>query len=165
MRDTNDAQIKPYVIAHDAGEPVWFLGTLMTVKATGATTRGAFGLIEQELPPGFATPTHIHHDEDEPFYILEGEVTFHCGQQTLVAGAGSFAFLPRGIPHGFQVTSETPARLLQFNLPAGVERFFIEAGEPASDRTQPPGPPDFGKIMSLSAKYHMEILAPPPDHE
>ena len=165
MQDSSDAQVQPYVIAHDAGEPVWFLDTLMTVKATGATTRGAFGLIEQSLPPGFATPTHVHHGEDEPFYILKGEVTFRCGEQTLVAGAGAFVFLPRGIAHGFQVTSDTPARLLQFNLPAGVEQFFIEAGESAADGAQPSGPPDFGKMAALAAKYHMEILGPPPGHE
>ncbi len=163
MRDPSDAQSQPYVVAHDAGEPIWFLGTLMTVKATGDTTGDAFGLIEQELPPGFATPTHIHHNEDEPFYILEGELTFHCGERTLVAGAGAFVFLPREIAHGFQVTSETPARILQFNMPAGVERFFIEAGEPATEGAQP-GPPDFGKMMALAAKYHMEIMGPP-DHD
>jgi quercetin dioxygenase-like cupin family protein len=162
MQDANNPQTQPYVVTPDAGEAVWFLGTLMTVKATGATTGGAFGLIEQELPPGFATPTHIHHNEDEPFYVLQGELTFHCGERTLVAGAGSFVFLPRGIAHGFQVTSETPARLLQFNFPAGVEQFFIEAGEPATEGAQP-GPPDFGKMMALAAKYHMDIL--PPDHE
>lgn len=165
MPDSSDAQAQPYVIAHEAGEPVWFLGTLMTVKATGATTRGAFGLIEQELPPGFATPTHVHHHEDESFYILEGEFAFRCGEQTLVAGAGAFVFLPRGIAHGFQVTSDTPARLLQFNFPAGVEQFFIEAGEAAADGSQPSGPPDFGKMAALAGKYHMEILGPPPGHE
>ncbi|HEX9035642.1 MAG TPA: quercetin 2,3-dioxygenase [Ktedonobacterales bacterium] len=163
MSATDVVPAQPYVVVPSAGESIWFLGTLMTVKATGDTTGGAFGLIEQELPPGFATPTHIHHDEDEPFYILQGEVTFQCGERTLVAGAGSFVYLPRGIAHGFQVTSETPARLLQFNFPAGVERFFIEAGEPAQDGVQP-GPPDFGKMMALAAKYHMEIL-PPPAHE
>ena len=165
MQDSSETQIKPYVIAHDAGESVWFLGTLMTVKATGATTRGAFGLIEQELPSGFATPTHVHHGEDEQFYILEGEITFHCGEHPLVAEAGAFVFLPKGIAHGFQVTSDTSARLLQFNFPAGVERFFIEAGEPAADGAQPSGPPDFGKVAALAAKYQMEILGPPPGHE
>lgn len=163
MSATDGVPAQPYVIVPNAGESIWFLGTLMTVKATGDTTGGAFGLIEQELPPGFATPTHIHHNEDEPFYILQGEVTFQCGERTLVAEAGSLVYLPRGIAHGFQVTSETPARLLQFNFPAGVERFFIEAGEPAQDGVQP-GPPDFGRMMSLAAKYHMDILSPP-DHE
>ncbi len=165
MSDTNTTQTGAYMVATNEGDHVWFLGTLMTVKATGATTRGAFGLIEQELPPGFATPRHLHHSEDEPFYILQGEITFQCGEQTLVAGPGAFVFLPRGIEHGFQVTSDTPARLLQFNMPSGVERFFVEAGEPVSSSTQPPsGPPDFGKVMALAEKYHLEILAPPPGH-
>lgn len=163
MRDTNANQTDAYVISHDEGEAVWFLGTLMTLKAKGATTHGAFGLIEQELPPGFATPRHIHHGEDEAFYILQGELTFQCGERTLVAGQGAFVFLPKDIAHGFQVTSGAPARLLQFNFPAGVEQFFVESGEPAApDASSPSGPPDFGKVMALSAKYRLEILPPPP---
>jgi uncharacterized cupin superfamily protein len=165
MQDTETTQIEPYIVTHDEGERVWFLGTLMTVKATGATTRGAFGLIEQELPPGFATPRHIHHREDEPFYILRGELTFQCGDRTLVAGPGAFVFLPRGIAHGFQVTSDTPARILQFNFPAGVERFFVEAGESASADAQPPaGPPNVARMMSLAGKYGLDIMGPPPGH-
>jgi len=163
--ETAPAPLEPYMLARDEGTPVWFLGTLMTVKATGETTRGAFGLIEQELPPGFATPMHVHHSEDEPFYILEGEVTFHCGERTLVAQPGAFVFLPRGIVHGFEVTGGTPARLLQFNFPAGIEHFFVAAGEPAPTRTlPPPGPPNLDKVIALADAYHFEIVGPPLDH-
>jgi len=162
MVDASASNPAPYLVAHDEGEAIWFLGTLMTVKATSATTGGAFGLIEQELPSGFATPRHIHHREDEPFFVLEGEVTFQCGERMLVAGPGAFVFLPRGIAHGFQVTSDTPARLLQFNFPAGIEQFFVEAGQPASTRSLPPAePPDLDKVMTLAEKYDFEIVAPP----
>ncbi|MHB8644252.1 MAG: quercetin 2,3-dioxygenase [Thermomicrobiales bacterium] len=165
MPDADAAPLAPYLLARDEGEAVWFLGSLMTVKATGATTRGAFGLIEQELSPGFATPLHVHHGEDEPFYILEGEITFRCGERTMVAGPGAFVFLPKGIVHGFTVTSETPARLLQFNFPAGIEHFFVEAGEPAPARTlPPPGPPKLDKVLALAERYRFEIVGPPPSH-
>jgi len=157
--------VEPYMLSREEGTAVWFLGTLMTVKATGETTRGAFGLIEQELPPGFATPQHVHHGEDEPFYIIEGEVTFFCGGRTMVAASRSFVFLPKGVVHGFTVTSATPARLLQFNFPAGIEHFFVEAGEPAPQRiVPPPGPPNLEKVVALAEKYRFEIVGPPPGH-
>lgn len=163
MSNVHTTQTEPYMLAHEEGEATWFLGTLMTVKATGATTGGAFGLIEQELPAGFATPLHIHHGEDEAFYILEGEITFRCGARTLIAGPGAFVFLPKEIVHGFQVTSGTPARLLQLNFPVGIERFFLEAGEPASAPTlPPPAPPNLDKAVALAEKYRFEIAAPPP---
>jgi quercetin dioxygenase-like cupin family protein len=155
----------PYAVAPGAGEAVWFLGTLMTVKATGEQTNGALGLIEQTLPPGFAAPPHIHRNEDEAFYILEGQFTFYCGDQTFPASAGSLVFLPRGTAHHFRVEGDTPARLLQLNMPGGLEHFFVEAAEPAAQRTlPPPGPPAVGPVLTLSGKYNVEILGPPPGH-
>lgn len=162
MSANDTTKTEAYVVSQNEGQAVWFLGTLMTLKAQGATTGGAFGLIEQELPPAFATPRHIHHGEDEAFYILRGELTFQCGERTLVAGEGAFVFLPKDIAHEFQVTSSAPARLLQFNFPAGAERFFVEAGEAVTPgATAPSAPPDFGNVMMVSEKYRLEILPPP----
>jgi len=146
------------------GESIWFLGTLITLKATGENTGGAFGLIEQVLPPGFAPPPHVHHSEDECFYVLEGEITFQCGDRTFKAEAGSVVLLPRDIVHGFSVEGSKPARLLQLNSPAGLEHFFEEMGEPAKANTLPPpaGPPDMEKLLTLARKYNFEIKGPPP---
>ena len=155
--------IKPYTFTREEGQSIWFLGTLMTLKATGEQTNGAYGLIEQVLPPGFAAPFHIHHNEDEAFYLLEGEATFTCGDQTMKAIPGSYIFFPRDIPHWFCIEGDKPARLLQFNFPAGLENFFVEVGEPTPKLTLPPaGPPDIEKLASTAAKYDVEILGPPP---
>lgn len=155
--------IEPYALTREAGRSIWFLGTLMTLKATGEQTNGAYGLIEQVLPPGFASPLHVHHREDEAFYLLEGEATFTCGDQTMKARPGSYIFFPRDIPHWFCIQETQPARLLQLNFPAGLENFFVEAGEPAPKLTLPPaGPPDVEKMASTAAKYGIEILGPPP---
>lgn len=154
---------QPYVLSRAEGTSVWFLGTLMTVKATGETTSQGFALIEQVLPAGFAPPPHIHHREDEAFYLLEGSITFTCGDRTFNATPGSFVYLPRGIVHGFTVAADQPARLLQINTPTGLEHFFVEMGEPAQALTlPPPGPPDVEKLLGLAPKYHFEILGPPP---
>ena len=158
----NTMTAQPHTLTREEGQSVWFLGTLMTVKATGKETNGAYGLIEQVLPLGFATPFHVHHNEDEAFYLLEGEATFTCGDQAMKAYPGSYIFFPRDIPHWFCTEGDVPARLLQFNFPAGLENFFVEAGEPARNMALPPaGPPDVEKMASIAGIYNLEILGPP----
>jgi quercetin dioxygenase-like cupin family protein len=156
----------PYMLTHQQGLAVWFLGTLMQFKATGADTGQTFSLIEQTLSPGFSPPLHIHRAEDEAFYVLEGDLTFVCGEHRWHAGAGSFIFLPREIAHSFLVGGSEPARLLQFTFPAGLENFHAEMGEPAPSLTLPPmSQPDMEKMQALAAKYHFEIVGPPLGHE
>lgn len=147
----------------DQGKTVWFLGTKMHLRAHGYQTNGAFGVIEQVLPPGFAPPVHVHHAEDEAFYLLEGKASFTCGDETIDAQPGTFIFFPRNVPHWFQIQGEQPARLLQFNFPAGLENFFIEAGEISVASENHPVTPEKIEKMALTApKYSLEILGPPP---
>jgi quercetin dioxygenase-like cupin family protein len=147
-----------YVLDNGDGHSIWFLGTLMTVKAGHAETRGGFTLIEQTTPPGFATPPHVHEAEEEAFYVLDGELQVTCGDQTWTAGPGAFVFLPRGIPHGFSVLGDTSAKLLQVTSPADFEQFAAEAGEPAQTRTlPPPAAPDVPKLLAAMAKYHKHM--------
>ena len=90
-----------------------FLGLPTLMRSTTETTNGAFGLMEHwMMPPGFASPYHTHHREDEAFYVLEGEVAFVCDGKWLKAGPGTYAFGPRGIPHGFKIVGSGPARML-----------------------------------------------------
>jgi quercetin dioxygenase-like cupin family protein len=148
-----------------AGEvsAIWFLGTLTSVKATGESTNGAFGLIEQLIPAGFASPYHVHHAEDEAFYVLEGELTFISEGRKSKAGPSAYIFGPREIPHGFRVEGNAPARVLVLTVPAGFERFVVEMGEPANEPVlPPPAPPDMAKLMALAAKYRIDILGPLP---
>ena len=72
--------------------------------STGESTSGAFGLMEHwDMPPGFASPYHKHHREDEAFYVLDGEVAFVSDGKWFIAGPGKYVFGPRLIPHGFKV--------------------------------------------------------------
>lgn len=152
----------PYVRTRPEGESLWFLGTLMTIKASRAETAGQFSLIEQVLPLGFAPPLHVHHAEDEAFYVLEGALTFFCGGQIMSAPSGAFVYLPKDIPHSFRV-DQAPARLLQWTVPAGFEQFHVEVGEPAPRLTLPPaGPLVVDKLLALAPNYQVEILGPPP---
>jgi quercetin dioxygenase-like cupin family protein len=156
------ANVQPYTLASEEGRIFWFLDTLMFVKATGEHTSGMLGMIEQVLPAGSETSYHIHHSEDEYWYVLEGEVTFVSEERRIEATAGSFVFMPRDIPHGLR--AQTPSRLLVFStLPSFVD-FAIEMSEPAKELTFPPAAPgNTEKRRLLAAKYNIEILGPLPD--
>jgi mannose-6-phosphate isomerase-like protein (cupin superfamily) len=154
---------QPHAFAQAEGTAIWFLDTLAIIKSSSSLNGGSLSLIEQLVPPG-DSPYHVHHNEDEGFYILDGEMTVFCGERVWRGGPGAFVFLPRGIPHGFRVEGERPARFLLLTTPGGFEQFIIEAGEPAKAPTlPPPGPLDFEKLMVIAPKYNMEILGPLPD--
>src|SRR3712207_1698883 len=159
---TLDAQegvaIRTFAHEPGEGEAWWWIGMLATIKATAEQTGGRYTLVEILAPEGFASPLHVHHHEDEGFYILEGEMTFYVGEQTLKAHPGSFLFGPKGVPHAFSVDSG-PARLLFVLSPAGMEGAIREMGESARTLDIPPPqeePPDeaeMGRLMAIADRY------------
>src|SRR5262245_8717919 len=137
----------PCFLHPGGGQAVWFLRNRITIKATAAATGGAYGLFESYLAPGFSPPLHVHHREDEAFWVLEGELTMRCGDRTFRAAAGSFVFLPRDMPHTFVVEGDAPARMLTLLTPGGGEGLFVDAGRPAEhDGLPPPGPLDLDRL-------------------
>lgn len=148
---------KPFIQSREDAEAAWFFGGPTRIRATGETSGGAFGLIEQGGEPGLGSPYHMHHNEDEEFYIIEGQLRFVSEGQSWVAGPGAFVFLPRDVPHGFEIVGDSPARFLLMVTPSGFENFVMDLWEPA------PAPPDMPKVMAAAAKYGLEILGPLPE--
>ena len=105
---------------------------------------------------------HTHLREDEAFYVLEGEFSFLYGDRTINATAGSFVYIPKGILHTYKNLRSTTGRLLVVVTPAGLERFFEEIGETPMYKSYPPliDPPNMGKLMAVTQKYHIEIRVP-----
>ena len=94
--------IRPYMRRDGEGEALWFLGSLVTVKAAGADTGDRLTIVEFVNPPGFAPPLHRHLEEDEMFYVLSGTAQFRCDGEAFSAGPGDFVLLPAGLPHTSQ---------------------------------------------------------------
>jgi mannose-6-phosphate isomerase-like protein (cupin superfamily) len=156
-------EVRPYVSRDGDGDALWFLGSLVTVKAAAAQTRGRLTVVEFVNPPGFAPPVHRHLDEDEMFYVLSGSAEFRCGDDTFEAGPGDFVLLPVGVPHTFLVDAAQPLRTLQITAPSGFERFAAEVGVPALERRLPdPGPVDPAALAEAAARNAIELLGPPP---
>jgi quercetin dioxygenase-like cupin family protein len=151
------------VVKDDEATAIWFLGTLALIKGNGPETGGTFGTVEFTHPAGFSTPLHVHHHEDEAFYVLDGTIRGICDGREWSASRGDFVWLPKDSHHGYMVEGEQTVRTLAFSIPAGFEQFVIEAGEPAQSRTLPaPSEPDFEKLGAAAAKYGQEILGPLP---
>ncbi len=160
---TEAPQIAPIALTGGEGEALWFLGILATIKASSQTTAGRVAVIEHLAPRGSGSPLHVHHREDEWFYVVEGELTFWVGGQVINAPAGSFVYGPRAIPHTFAVSSDT-ARFLLVTEPAGFENFMRLLAQPAAERVIPPPatePPDVEAMTLLAVEYGIEILGPP----
>ena len=163
MSTTTNTAAKPIALGQGEGEALWFLGVLATIKASAETTDGRVAVIEHLAPQGGGSPLHVHHNEDEWFYVMEGELTFWVGGRLIEAVAGSFVYGPRDIPHTFTVTS-AQARFLLVTEPAGFENFMRALSEPAQTLTLPPAasqPPDPERMMATAAEYGIDILGPP----
>ena len=147
-----------YIYDAGEGEARWMGETATTFLATGALTGEAFGLVEERAIRGEAIPLHMH-DDVESFYVLEGQVRFFSEGSSWVLGPGGFAFLPRGVPHGFRTEGDVPSRSLLQATPGGFERFVGEL----SSETPPAGPPDMDALLAAAARHGLDILGPLPE--
>ncbi len=148
----------------DGGRSIWLLGMLVTFKAVSEETGGEYSLYELTVPPQLGALPHIHHAENEAFYVLDGEVEFLKGERTVRAGVGEFVFIPKGVVHGFKNVGQEPARCLGIVTPGGLaEKLLTGLGEPAKAETLPPlpeGPPDVERIAAIVSKYDTEMVLP-----
>jgi len=153
----------PIVRADGEGERLRFHGGgVLTMKATAEETGGAFLLFEDLMARGKTTPLHLHANEDEALYVLEGEILVHIDGTDHPVGPRGLALAPRGVPHAFLVTSDT-ARVLTLQTPGSAEAFYRGASEPASGDTDPSGPVDFGRVREAAERSGgMEVVGPPP---
>jgi len=135
----------------------------ITFLLTGEQTGGAFFLAEVTVPPGSGTPPHIHDREEETFYLQQGTLTIHVGDETLNASPGDLAKLPRGIAHSYENTGNVEAKYLLLCSPAGLEMAFEEGFYPAADWPDvlPPMNDAFiARMLSAAAKYGVTFLPP-----
>jgi mannose-6-phosphate isomerase-like protein (cupin superfamily) len=157
---------KPFIHLAGQGRALWHLGALLEFKALMNETEERFWALEGLANRHMAVPLHAHSREDEIWYVLEGEIRFTVGEQTYDAGSGSFAYIPRGVAHTFQVVSET-ARWFGVGIGGVLDQWFFETGVPAGALTLPPpaAAPDEAALAELVASlqaYGTETLGPPP---
>ena len=145
------------------GRTIAVVGDVYRFLATGEDTDGKYAMWEAIVPPGGGPPPHVHSREEEGFYILEGEITFHIGNERIVAGAGMFANMTVGTPHSFKNESSQPAKMLISVAPAGLEKMFFEVGVPVPQGATTAAPPtkdEIEKLLAVAPRYGIEIKLP-----
>ncbi len=132
-------------------------GYTLETKATDDHTRGAYAFQEMIVAPGFPwIPPHIHHNEDEALYGLEGEIAVRVGDQVHTVGPGTYVLMPRGIVHTFSNPGTVPAKVLVISSPGAVIGYFEEAA--ALTNASPTGQPDMEQLAALARRYGIELV-------
>ncbi|KAA9331510.1 cupin domain-containing protein [Hymenobacter busanensis] len=147
----------PFLRRRTLAESWWYMGTLTTPLITGAETNGEFALLDVSLQRGVEPPVHTHLREDETVYVLDGQLTFHVGDEELHAGPGDVVHLPRGIRHTFRLETDYARTLLHIS-PAGFENFFRDLAEPAQALVIPalPTNPNAARIAAVAKHYGLQ---------
>jgi quercetin dioxygenase-like cupin family protein len=152
------------VLRHpNRGRTVAVVGDVYRFLATGEETGGKYAQFEAIVPPGGGPPPHVHGREEEGFYVLDGEVTFRSGEETVTAGPGAFLNMPIGVAHSFKNESDRPARMIITVAPAGLERMFFEVGvelPEGSTDALPPSPDEIARLLELAPRYGIQIRLP-----
>jgi quercetin dioxygenase-like cupin family protein len=161
------AAVETIVKHRDEGQLTWFLNSLVATKADRADTGGAYCLMEHLLTPAANPPAHVHDEEEEAFFVLDGELDVEVDGEVVHAVPGTFALAPAGRPHTFRVVTPS-ARVLVITsssgapVHGGAEAFFRAAGTPAPAPVLPaPEAPDPVRLTALAADHGIEILPPP----
>ncbi len=146
----------------EEGRTVAVVGDVYRFLAIGEDTNGKYALWETIVPPGGGPPPHVHSQEEEGLYVLDGKITFTIRDKRLVGVAGMFANMLVGTPHGFKNESSKPAKMLISIAPAGLEKMFFEFGVPLQEGSMTAIPPTKEEIekLAIAPRYGIEVKLP-----
>lgn len=150
--------VAPTLARNDAAPAYWFLDILWIVLASDAQTGGRFTVMEQLMPKGAGPGPHVHPDNDEWFYVMEGALDMQVGDERLHATGGQSVFIPRGTVHAFKVASET-CRVLNGFTPAAMDAIIREVARPAERRELPP--PGLDRDPALLKRFAVNNVGHP----
>ncbi|WP_445504577.1 cupin domain-containing protein [Microvirga sp. G4-2] len=143
---------------------LWFLNTHVTIRLSAREGSDGISVLEHRASRGDSPPLHIHHDEDEIFHVLEGDVRYRVGDKERRAGAGETLLAPKGIPHTYRVES-AEARMLTITR-GEFENFIRAFGRPAEreglpDASGPPTPAQAEALARACRQFGIELVGPP----
>ncbi len=162
-----DTKRNPLTRGPKEGKTVSLVGATYRILVGGDDTQGAFATIDMLIPPGGGPGPHAHAAFAETFYVVDGEVTVQSEASSYVARTGAFIHIPKGgIVHCFKNKTDKLAHLLCTVVPAGLEKFFEEAGQPVDYGEFCPNPPmnkdELNKLQETAARHGQQLF--PPDY-
>jgi mannose-6-phosphate isomerase-like protein (cupin superfamily) len=147
----------PYVLLPGDGRAINLGNFVMTLKASGDDTGGAFSLLVATEPADFGPPMHVHTDAAETFLVLDGEYRIFIEAEAWVCPRGSFVYIPAGTRHGFRVGS-VPSRKLNLYTPAAMVGYFEELSVALTR-----GQTDPDQVDRIAQRHGMEVVGPVPE--
>jgi len=151
------SELRPFILRPGEGRTIDLGNFQVSVKASAEQTEGAFTLLEADEPPGFGPPMHVHRDASEAFYVLAGEYIIFLGGEEFACPAGSFIFIPAGVPHGFRVGA-VPSQKLNLYSPAAMIGYFDELSAALAQDDA-----DSAVLTEIADRYGMEVIGPVPE--
>jgi quercetin dioxygenase-like cupin family protein len=162
-----ESRKRPVTLTPQEGNTISVVGDTYRILVSGAETAGAFAIIDMLIPPGGGPGPHAHAAFEESFYVLDGEIEVKSEFGAFVASRGDFVRIPKGgVVHCFRNQTRQTAHLLCTVVPAGLEMFFAEIGQPVAAGQFLPALPlaeaSLKKIQALAEKYGQQVF--PPDY-
>lgn len=148
--------LEAFVRESDEGELLDILGIPVRIKVSSAESGGALSMFVTEDAPRMGPPLHVHHKEDETFYVLDGEYRVRVGDEELSLKKGQIVFLPRGVPHCYANAGTTNGKLLAITTPGGFDSFFRDM-----DALCRNGMPSVESLSLVGAKHRLDFVGPP----
>lgn len=149
------------VLETGQGQCFWLMGDFYAIKTTSAQTDNAYSITEIESFPGNGPPPHIHHKEDECFYIVEGAFTVILADRVFDVADGDYIRIPRGTPHTFKNVGAIPGKMVVMLSPGGLECMWAELGQPGT-LNEPPkedDPSTLNRLLAMAPDYGLEICS------
>jgi mannose-6-phosphate isomerase-like protein (cupin superfamily) len=155
-------------LAATSTEQLWFLDGLAIVRVRHDEGEDGISVLDRLAPHGESPPLHVHHNEDEIFHVLEGELRVRAGDTEVRVGAGETILGPKGVPHTYRVESPEGARWLVITRGGNFERFVRALSRPAERSGLPPAQgaptPEQADALAATAREHgIEFVGPPLD--
>lgn len=150
---SSEATEPPLFVEPDAGKTWNIFGLQIVGKVMSEQTNGKYAVVLSHTPPAGGPPLHVHANEDEMFFVLEGEYEFQCGDRKEKVSKGALVHLPRMLPHGFRNVGDKPGLLLNTITPGGFEQFFEEIDQLPKDQ-----PLDRQEVQRIGAKYGLQFF-------
>ncbi len=147
--------------AEDRQRLLWAGGTVWDVVLGAEQTGGHIALLDQTGQRGDATPRHVHPNEAEIFYVLDGTVRAFSGGTSVDLSAGSAIYLPAAQEHALGVVSDS-ARIVTITTPGSFSRFVQAAGLPFQGDRPAQWEFDVSRLRGIAAAHDIEVTGPPP---
>jgi quercetin dioxygenase-like cupin family protein len=158
MTDRAATDRRAATTADGEGEAYWFYGDKAVLRSPEVALPV---IIEHHVGPGAAAPLHVHHDVDDSFYLLSGQLALRCGEDTFVANAGDYVSLPKGVPHALSNVGDEEAVLLQTHDGDSFRTFIRAVGIPCEQPRPGPGSLDYAAMNAVAGQTGRPVIGPP----